>query len=40
MIGMAWPAIGANVMRRIALAGSGHGRNRRFWDAGAGRVKA
>ncbi len=25
MIGMAWPAIGANVMRRIALAGTGHG---------------
>jgi hypothetical protein len=25
VLGMAWPAIGANVMRRIALAGSGHG---------------
>jgi hypothetical protein len=25
VIGMAWPAIGANVMRRIALAGTGHG---------------
>jgi hypothetical protein len=25
VIGMAWPAIGAHVMRRIALAGSGHG---------------
>jgi hypothetical protein len=25
MIGMAWPVIGANVMRRIALAGTGHG---------------
>ena len=25
IIGMAWPAIGANVMRRIALAGTGHG---------------
>jgi hypothetical protein len=26
VLGMAWPAIGANVMRRIALAGTGHGR--------------
>ena len=26
VLGMAWPAIGGNVMRRIALAGSGHGR--------------
>jgi hypothetical protein len=25
VLGMAWPAIGAHVMRRIALAGSGHG---------------
>ena len=25
VLGMAWPAIGANVMRRIALAGTGHG---------------
>ena len=25
VLGMAWPAVGANVMRRIALAGSGHG---------------
>jgi hypothetical protein len=25
VIGMAWPAIGAHVMRRIALAGTGHG---------------
>jgi len=25
VLGMAWPAIGANVMRRITLAGSGHG---------------
>jgi hypothetical protein len=25
VIGMAWPAIGAAVMRRIALAGTGHG---------------
>jgi hypothetical protein len=25
VLGMAWPAIGANIMRRIALAGSGHG---------------
>jgi hypothetical protein len=25
VVGMAWPAIGANVMRRIALAGTGHG---------------
>jgi hypothetical protein len=26
VLGMAWPAIGANVMRQIALAGTGHGR--------------
>lgn len=25
VLGMAWPALGAHVMRRIALAGSGHG---------------
>jgi hypothetical protein len=25
VLGMAWPPIGAHVMRRIALAGSGHG---------------
>ena len=25
VLGMAWPAIGSNVMRRIALAGTGHG---------------
>ncbi len=25
VLGMAWPAVGANVMRRIALAGTGHG---------------
>jgi hypothetical protein len=25
VLGMAWPALGAYVMRRIALAGSGHG---------------
>jgi hypothetical protein len=25
VLGMVWPAIGANIMRRIALAGSGHG---------------
>ena len=25
VLGMAWPAIGALVMRRIALAGTGHG---------------
>jgi hypothetical protein len=25
VLGMAWPAIGAHVMRRIALSGSGHG---------------
>jgi hypothetical protein len=25
VLGMAWPALGAGVMRRIALAGSGHG---------------
>ena len=39
VIGMAWPAIGANVMRRLALAGTGRPR-RRFCVAGAGRVKA
>jgi hypothetical protein len=25
VLGMTWPAIGANLMRRIALSGSGHG---------------
>ena len=26
VLAMAWPAVGANIMRRIALAGTAHGR--------------
>ena len=39
VLAMAWPAIGANLMRRISLVNSGR-RKRRFCVVGAGRVKA
>ena len=39
VLGMAWPAIGAHVMRRHRRWPAQGTRKRRFWVAGAGRVK-
>ena len=39
VLGMAWPALGAHVMRRQRAGRLGARRKRRFWVAGAGRVK-